>query len=188
MDKLNEPVLIKDFLDPNRAQFFHNYACLCHRNKDKFMEADFNAAGEHKLVPNYDFSIYSDPLTEVLMVEKIPFMEELTGKKLWPTYSYFRMYVHGSELKLHSDRFSCEYSVTAHWGSDGEPWPITVKGKTFDLKPGEAVIYKGIEWEHFREGPYTGDAYSQVFMHYVDKDGLYQDHKFDKRPIIGLKK
>ena len=182
MDKLKTPILIKDFITPDEAFFFHSYAKLNLRN---------NAGGlsmADDVVTNFDASHYADPATEILLVQKWKRMEEICGIKLLPTYSFYRMYVNGSELKKHRDRPSCEYSVTLHLGSDSVPWKMCADGKCFDLKPGEAIVYKGIDWEHYREGPYEGDQYSQVFMHYVNQEGPHKDWKYDIRLRIGLRR
>ena len=42
-------------------------------------------------------------------------------------------------------------------------------GKAINLKPGDAVIYKGCDVKHWRE-PYEGDYHIQTF-HYVDANG-----------------
>jgi len=182
MATLNEPKIIKDFITAEEAKFYLCYTQMMHRN-DPHTNMDMNFA-----TPNADTSYYSDSLTETLMMTKQKRMEQELGINLFPTYTYWRMYTYGSELRKHSDRNSCEISVTLHLGSDGTPWPICFNDKCYDLKPGEAAIYKGIEWPHYRKEPYKGDFYSQVFMHYVDADGPNQSYKFDQRPMVGLKK
>ena len=58
--------------------------------------------------------------------------------------------------------------------------------KSIDLKPAEAVVYLGCELEHKREN-FVGDWHSQVFLHYVNKNGPYGDMcKYDFRPALGL--
>ena len=51
-------------------------------------------------------------------------------------------------------------------------------GKKINLKPGDGVIYKGHDIEHWRE-PYEGDYHMQVFLHYVDANGKFANHKGD---------
>ena len=60
-----------------------------------------------------------------------PDMEKATGLKLYPAYTYARIYKKGDELKRHKDRFSCEISTTMNLG--GDDWPIY-------LEPNENVI------------------------------------------------
>jgi hypothetical protein len=43
---------------------------------------------------------------------------------------------------------------------------------------GDGVLYKGCEIEHSR-GPFDGDEYIQVFLHYVDAAGPYKDYVHD---------
>jgi hypothetical protein len=38
--------------------------------------------------------------------------------KLYPAYTYTRLYKKGDELKRHKDRFSCEISTTMNLGGD----------------------------------------------------------------------
>ena len=181
MATLKEPKIIKDFITPEEANFYLCYTQMMHRNSGA-------SAATMPEAPNNDACYYSDAMTETLMLTKQKRMEQELGINLYPTYTYWRMYTFGSELNKHTDRQSCEVSVTLHLGSDGTPWPICFNDQCYELKPGEAAIYKGIEWPHYRKEPYKGDFYSQVFMHYVHADGLYQSYKFDQRPMVGLKK
>ena len=107
-------------------------------------------------------------------------MEKITGLKLLPTYSFYRMYVYDSELLKHTDRKSCEISVTINFGSCGTDWDIYMDGTAFNLKPGDAVVYLGVELEHWRKKFY-GDYYSQCFLHYVDRDGMNTRFYKDQR-------
>ena len=63
------------------------------------------------------------------------------------------------------------------------------KGKMIPMEPGDGVIYRGCEVEHWREAfnAPEGAWQTQVFLHYVDKNGPYGDFcKFDSRPALGL--
>ena len=107
-------------------------------------------------------------------------MEEHTGKKLLPTYSYWRMYTKYSNLIKHKDRPSCEISVTVNIDNDSTPWPIYMNDNPIELNVGDAAIYLGCELMHWRE-IFKGDFSCQTFLHYVDKDGKNKDHYLDKR-------
>ena len=74
-------------------------------------------------VPN-SYAKYADRLMETLLIKTIPVMEQKTGLKLIPTYSYCRLYRKGNILKRHKDRPSCEISTTLCLG--GDPWPIFI--------------------------------------------------------------
>tara|TARA_R100001510_G_scaffold41337_1_gene37709 strand:- start:3251 stop:3508 length:258 start_codon:yes stop_codon:yes gene_type:complete len=72
----------------------------------------------------------------------------------------------------------------------GDLWPIFLKdkhGKTnrADLNPGDLLIYKGCELEHWRE-KFTGNNCTQVFLHYVENKTKNKKLKWDTRPHLGL--
>ena len=157
-------------------------------------------------VPN-SYAKYADRLMETLLIKTIPVMEQKTGLKLIPTYSYCRLYRKGNILKRHKDRPSCEISTTLNLG--GDPWPIFIdptgsnnvideyknihkpnapKGNRVDLKPGDMLIYSGCELEHWRE-PFEGKLCGQVFLHYNHANGPFaKTNLYDKRPLLGIPK
>ena len=59
-------------------------------------------------------------------------------------------------------------------------WPIVVEDKSFELEEGDAVLYKGIDEKHGRPGVYEGEGMAQLFLHYVDKNGLHTKHAYDR--------
>ena len=141
---------------------------------------------------------------ETLLLKCQPGMEKATGLKLYPAYTYARIYKKGDELKRHKDRFSCEISTTMNLG--GDDWPIYLspnenvgapnnkditvaskaKGIKVDLKPGDMLVYRGVELEHWRE-KFKGKQCVQVFLHYNNcKTPGARDNMFDKRPHLGL--
>lgn len=140
----------------------------------------------------------------------LPQVEQLTGKKLFPTYAYFRVYGKGDELRPHVDRPSCEISFTICLGydvsnvADSYQWPIFVdnskdyrhfgdealrlakpgEGTPALLSPGDCVIYRGCEVRHWRD-TFQGNHQAQAFIHYVDQEGPYAKYKYDTRPMLG---
>jgi len=142
-------------------------------------------------VPN-TYSHYADMVMETLLVSLVPRMEKETGLKVSPTYSYARIYKNGDILHRHSDRFSCEISTTLNLG--GDPWPIYLEpsgkkgmaGIKINLDPGDMLIYRGCELEHWREA-FEGQHCGQVFLHYNNQKSKDADkNKYDGRPMIGL--
>ena len=55
---------------------------------------------------------YGDLIMDGLLNTLLPEVEEASGLKLFPTYSYFRVYKRGDTLARHKDRPSCEISVS----------------------------------------------------------------------------
>ena len=166
--------LIKNFLTKEEIELGKNYTIIKHRIED---EVKFDSQAP-------TCSYYADPFMESLLLSKRNKMEELTGLKLLPTYAYYRMYIFGSDLKKHSDRPSCEVSVTLCLASSGEDWPIYMEGVPCSLKPGDAVIYLGCDLNHWRE-EFKGDYCSQCFLHYVDANGKNKEFYKDKRKLWG---
>jgi hypothetical protein len=133
-----------------------------------------------------------DVFMDGLLMDLLPQAEEISGLKLFPTYSYFRVYHQGDVLAKHTDRPSCEISLSLCLGYQGEkPWPLMVEGPegttSADLTPGDALLYRGIECPHWRES-LEGDRNAQVFLHYVDQNGPYAEFKYDKRPGLSFKR
>lgn len=136
-------------------------------------------------------SKYADPAMEAMLLHIQPLVEKNTGLSLFPTYSYYRVYRNKDILEPHKDRPSCEISVTVCFNysyDDSEyTWPIIMDGSEVRMKPGDIVIYRGVDLEHSREefNPPGNDWHVQAFLHYVDKNGPYSDYIFDKRESIG---
>jgi len=137
--------------------------------------------------PN-SFANYSYPVCEALLLLVKPVIEKICAKRLAPTYSYSRIYWKKSTLEKHTDRHSCEYSVTLCLDNDPDPWPIYMGGEKVVLNAGDLVVYKGCEIEHWRDPLDIDTQVIQVFLHYVDLDGPYAEWVLDKRPMLGLVK
>ena len=138
------------------------------------------------------YSHYSDIAMETLLERLTEPMSKETGLNLIPTYSYARIYKKGDVLKRHKDRYSCEVSMTMNLG--GDSWPIYLEpsgetdkeGVKINLEPGDALIYRGCEVEHWREA-FEGENCGQVFLHYNDASGENaEENRYDTRPFLGL--
>jgi len=195
--KQNKFKIIKKAISPDLADFCYTYLL----NKRRVAQYLF----EHKLINPFEtmfgvwndsqvintYSHYSDILMETLLEALVPRMEKETEVKLYPTYSYLRIYKQGDILSRHKDRFSCEISTTLNLG--GDPWPIYLEpsGKTdkagvkVDFNPGDMLIYRGCDLEHWRQ-PFTGKNCAQVFLHYNQKTKKSKDNIYDGRPMLGL--
>ena len=191
----NRYVLIKEMIPKDIAKIASQYAHF-----DRVRE--FQPESEGAQIPG-SHSVYGDPLMETLLKFSKPHMENWTGLELWPTYSYYRLYKPGDMLRRHKDRPSCEVSITCCLGYDYQDkkdynWGMYVgpsngergtKGKLIKMKPGDGVIYRGCEIEHWRDAfEVPENAWQvQVFLHYVNKNGPYGDMcKYDFRPALGL--
>lgn len=127
-----------------------------------------------------------------LLVDLLPHFEIASGKRLYPTYSYARLYAPDDELIIHTDRESCEISATLTLGFEGDVWALYMgdEGKAnasrIDMAVGDAVLYRGMDKHHWRERYTEGKWQAQVFLHYVEADGKHAEWKFDKRKSLNL--
>ena len=179
--------LIKGFLDPQAVATISRYFEYKHKRYPEINDS----------VTSYDesskISWYADPLIETVLYNSTTEIEEITGLKLFPSYSYSRIYLNGDELKPHTDRDACEISITCHVATVGEPWPIYMQapGKEATkhiLEPGDVCVYKGCEIKHWREKAVNTDINVQFMLHYTDQNGPNTSYKFDGRVSLGLKK
>lgn len=127
---------------------------------------------------------------EQALIGLVPVVERASARRLWPTYSFFRIYSAGDELKRHTDRAACEISLSLCLRSDTpEPWPLWIEGpngrSAVEMSPGDAILYKGIECPHWRT-PLPGGSLTQVFLHYVDRDGPRAHLRWDGHPTHPL--
>ena len=68
-------------------------------------------------VPNTP-NAYGDLFMDGLLNDLVPLVQHATGRMVFPTYSYLRVYKTGDVLVRHSDRAACEISVTLCLGYD----------------------------------------------------------------------
>jgi hypothetical protein len=198
--KKNKYVIIKQAINKDLAFFLYNYFHMKRQVLDTCRNARYISPyetllgeyeGANSQVP-HTYSSYSDIAMETLMLKCQPIMEKTTGLKLYPAYTYARIYKKGDILKRHKDRFSCEISTTMNLG--GDDWVIYLepsgeigkKGIEVNLKQGDMLVYSGCELEHWRE-KFKGKECVQVFLHYNNrKTPGSKDNMFDKRPHLGL--
>lgn len=169
-------VFVNNFLAPEKArELYEDFKQAAIDNPDKFIK-DKQCP---KSLAIYDYL----PFIE-LLVGATPFVQDIVGEIMLPTYSYARIYKNGEVLKPHKDRDSCEVSITLHLGSDGVEWPIYFRKPDNNIvgakmQPGQAIIYLGCAAEHWRD-TYEGNEYGQVFLHYVKSRGPNGKYYFDK--------
>ncbi len=162
------------------------------------IEYDIFEQGYKALYPNSDpsdmcnhsFARYAPLPFETLSVYLLSLIEKETNLKLFPTYSYARIYYTGSELSKHKDRQSSEITVSVCIEKDITDWPLYIEtdtGTRYDvnLNQGDLVIYSGRKHYHWRE-PFLGTRQTQAFLQYVNANGDSNWLKWDTRPALGL--
>ena len=210
--KKNKYTIIRQAISKDLATFVMNYFLMQKQVYDTCKAARYfspfeNILGGYEDADNqipFTYAQYANIAMETLLLKCQPIMEKTTGLKLDPNYTYARIYKKGDESKRHKDRFSCEISTTMNLG--GDEWSIYLspnqnvgipdgkkittiskaKGIKVDLKPGDMLVYRGMELEHWRK-KFKGDQCVQVFLHYNNrKTPGAKDNMFDKRPHLGL--
>jgi hypothetical protein len=155
--------------------------------------------------PSYEFHSSQFPLVYGFHWGLTSRLCEVTGKRLTPSYCFFRAYQKGDFCTVHSDRPACDHSMSLALGySDGVVWPIEVGRRFFSpeeanklrvsndfgdedyasimLSPGDALVYKGVNHRHGRITPNPNRWSAHIFLHWVDLDGPFAEWAFDKRP------
>lgn len=190
----NQYVYIPQIISKDLTNFLYNYFILKSCTNKSFDDSSTYDEG------GYMRYCYGDGCSETLLGILNEKISTITQKKLCPTYSYTRVYTHGEILKPHSDRPSCQYSVTMNFG--GDPWPIYFgrfnKDRDLDngysllneitMQPGDGVVYMGEELVHWRN-KFAGDHCAQAFLHYIDENGPhFPKYAYDGRKNIGYTK
>jgi hypothetical protein len=206
--KENKYVVLKKFLDDNMAGLLYQY-CLV-----KVQQTDFKSMfAKDDYRPDWDgrfgdeqapisYNCYGDAMMETILAASTKTLSQYVGFELTPNYSYWRLYQQNEVLLRHRDRESCEVSGTLCLGynvsnlnTTEHPdynWPMYVEtkdepdGVPIHLEPGDLILYRGCDVEHWRER-FLGMNHAQAFFHYNDPTGPF-GIKLDGRPILAIPK
>lgn len=193
IEKMKEFKVIRNAIPDHMCKFIENEFEIIIKAQNYLKntkELDY-AFGDSQIPKS--FSVYASSFGESLLLFLQPLIENETGNKILPCYSYARKYYRGAKMEKHKDRPSCEISATLCISLNGEPWPIYFQPDNKEkvkilLNPGDLIIYRGCDVEHWRKKFKQGDSMIQIFVHYVNAEGPYRDFIFDKRPFLGLQK
>ena len=171
----NNFLFVPNFISQERAQVL---------SQEFFILEHDNKCTKDNQAPNSPAIYNFKPFLE-LLCQKTNKVTNLIEEQVLPTYSFARIYKNGAVLNRHRDRHACEISLTVHLGGDS-PWDISIQkpnGEEVDLtlNTGDAMLYFGCTADHWRSTPFTGQNYSQVFLHYVRSNGPNAWAYFDKK-------
>jgi hypothetical protein len=131
-------------------------------------------------------SCYAPPACSFVMKRIQPVLEELLGEELIPSYWFSTTYHNKGWMNCHTDRPSCEISVTMNICGDAA-WPIKLKDlegnkQAVVTPPGDGVAYLGTIVPHWRSPmrSHDNDRFMQLFLHFVRKNGQYADYAYDR--------
>ena len=172
------------------------------------LQADLNLKGDPRFVSRTP--LLTKPALEVYSRQYPPMatfhwgltpaVADIAGCELVPTYAYFRVYQQGDLCLVHSDRESCEHSLSLTVElADGLPWALCIGKKKLEqpeptpgfdfgdepfselpMVAGDAVMYRGVNHHHGRIEPNPNRWSAHLFLHWVDPNGRYADHAFDR--------
>lgn len=176
---------VPEIVTPDIKKLFKDYHFLIMNNN--YLKEENNPDFVYKSAGKYGIMA-----SELLLLYFTDIYSKIVNKKLVPTYSFTRVYNKGALLLKHSDRPSCQYSITINIGaSSDEPWPFFCRSKTMK-KTSEIyndlytpIIYMGEKVSHWRDS-LTKESSTHIFLHYVDGDDpAYREYWYDKREFIG---
>lgn len=152
----------------------------------------------------YEFYGYRLPMVMSFHWGLTSHVSSIVGRPLLPSFVFFRVYMKGDRLLVHSDRPSCEYamSLTLHY-SDDLVWPLEIgdvshryediaddpKREDFgaepysavSLNPGDGLVYRGVNRRHARMDPNPNRWSAHIFLFWVDAEGPFKDLAFDRK-------
>jgi hypothetical protein len=122
---------------------------------------------------------YKEPVARFFHQYIAAAVSAVAGEPVKPSYVYLASYLGGAELKKHTDREQCEFSVTLCLDFSPEPvletqWPIsldTTDGTvTVYQALGDGLAYRGTRLPHYRDALGEGQTSTSIFFHYVAAD------------------
>jgi hypothetical protein len=128
---------------------------------------------------NRRYVAHNEPVARFFHAQLAGKLGAVAGLKLEPSYVYMASYLSGSELKKHTDREQCEYSVTFCLDFSPEPalatpWPIRLDTPTGTVTVyqalGDGLAYRGTRLPHYRSKLPEGQTSTSIFFHYVSED------------------
>ena len=103
---------------------------------------------------------YNEPVARFFHHQIAATLSAVAGEPLKPSYVYLASYLSGAELKKHTDREQCEFSVTLCLDFSPEPalatpWPIRLDTPTGTVTVyqalGDGLAYRGTRLPHYRD-------------------------------------
>ncbi|HZC23959.1 MAG TPA: hypothetical protein VE866_11520 [Candidatus Binatia bacterium] len=119
---------------------------------------------------------YNEPVARFFHRQIVRWVTAVAGVPVKPSYVYLAAYLGGAELRKHTDRAQCEFSVTLCLDFSPEPeletpWPIrldTAHGTiTVYQALGDGLAYRGTQVPHYRDRLGEGQTSTSIFFHYV---------------------
>lgn len=124
------------------------------------------------------YAVHNEPVARFFHQQFTPLFSAIAGEPLKPSYVYLASYLSGAELKKHTDREQCEYSITFCLDFSPEPmlatpWAICLDTLNGPIKVyqalGDGLAYRGTQLAHYRSVLGPGQTSTSIFFHYVSE-------------------
>jgi hypothetical protein len=122
---------------------------------------------------------HNEPVARFFHHQLASTLSQLAGKPVKPSYVYLASYLSGAELKKHTDREQCDFSITLSLDFSPEPqlatpWPIRLQTASGTVTVyqglGDGLAYRGTRLPHFRAPLLQGQTSTSIFFHYVREE------------------
>lgn len=130
------------------------------------------------------YSIMPDTIIDRLLPE----VSDFAQCKVNYNFDYARIYPESQGLIKHRDRTGCEYSVTVCIKNTTHSFPFWIinpesqKPESFEMLPGDGLIYRGTEVLHWREPNPHSDVF-QAFIHFCDDETFAEIVDYEPRHV-----
>ena len=168
--KKNNFVIVRNFLDPFLVKYLASY----------YREVRDHGAGQFH-TDWTSLNCNGDTTADAVLYSLRSTIEAEIGLKLWPTYSFVRIYKKGDSVGRHKDSPANQISCNMNIARGDVDWPLGVSdGETNNsviFQPGDAMIYRGFMLDHWRE-KFQGDHQVQLIVGFVVQDGRFDGLRF----------
>ena len=116
-------VIIDNFFTEAQTHFYMSNVANNIENREMKLGQDIG-----DIVHPMTWNVNSHPIWETVMWDCLPEIERVTNERLYPTYSFQRVYLKGANMQHHTDWPHCQISVTVNLGGS-HPYPIYVTNR-----------------------------------------------------------
>ena len=178
----NGYVLLKDVISQD-LNLYLNYFSGAYRNDLKTVTNMF-----WPVVNEYPKEMYAPAFTELLFYIFKPLIEQITSKKLSPTFSNFKIIGPENEIFPHLSTPQCEYTaiLTIKKKSEkdylvGVENVVQSSNDSYNINENELLVFKGDEVMYYAEKVPDSEEIIQIYLHFVDSNGKYSELKYNNR-------
>lgn len=129
---------------------------------------------------------HNDPLTCYLHAQMTPWLNRILAEPVKPTYTFVSYYKE-TGMGKHMDWEQCAWNISVMVDPQPEvaatlTWPLFIQfPETLveaRLEPGDAILYKGTDFPHWREDLPPDHRVTVSLFHFVDQDYVPQQRRY----------